>query len=607
MARLLELRTRLKSFLGNDDGIMAIVFALCLPVFVVVAALAIDMGYSYWKRNIVQVDASVSALAGAGIAMDDGTLAPDGTITFTLIDRDGDGAPDNDDTDGIAGSDGAVILLEALDYAEKTIGGEGILHTEDVLPGHWDRDSRVFTSAGTWDDPVSQTFTISPMAYNTLTRAWTVVPDPIVPLNAVMTTTRRADDGPNTNPLPLFLAAAVGMPDVNINTEAIAAFVGGDNTDLDACITALNRSDPNSFYINGTGWVWPEGCDIEVYSSDDCAIRAVGIPVISVVDGTVDPLTCDTEGFPSCSDGAGVVEVAGDVCDTPNVNWTPGPPEAGSLTPPDDIPFGYLYPPGSNGISANCLESDYCGLFDIPDTPLSGSINRPPSLADGGPTDVMPDECVGYDGGSTDFHEDAYDENGLLQIGTPGETTVFCGGISVFGPSGSTVEFAGNIVISGGEFEVAATVAMTSSDDVANPGMGVYLMDEARVNLHGSPGGEGAGIGLVAQASGPLANFVFFEDPNSDLDGLSGNLAHSLRGTPDGAFAGALFFQNSTAEMKGTAESLLSPGPNGGCTVLIADKVYFNGTTEFSASLSEDCSENLPPAGLGSLELRLYF
>ncbi len=133
-----EIRTKRTGFLGNEDGIMAVIFALLLPVFVVIAALSIDMGYSYWKRNIVQVDASVSALAGAGIAMDDAELEIDGSITYTLIDKDGDGAPDSDDSDADGVLDGAVILIEALAYAEKTIAGEDILAAVDVLPGNWE-------------------------------------------------------------------------------------------------------------------------------------------------------------------------------------------------------------------------------------------------------------------------------------------------------------------------------------------------------------------------------------------------------------------------------------------------------------------------------------
>ena len=63
-----RIRPRLDGLLRNEDGVMAVVFAMCLPVFLVCAALAIDMGYAYWKRNIVQVDASVSALAGSSCA-----------------------------------------------------------------------------------------------------------------------------------------------------------------------------------------------------------------------------------------------------------------------------------------------------------------------------------------------------------------------------------------------------------------------------------------------------------------------------------------------------------------------------------------------------------
>jgi hypothetical protein len=624
-----KIRANRTTFLRNEDGIMAVVFAMMLPVFIVVAALAIDMGYAYWKRNIIQVDASVSALAGAGIAMDDGSIALDGSITYTLIDKDGDGAPDSDDSNDDGVIDGAVILIEALAYAEKTIEGEGILATVDVLPGNWNQDTRTFTSAGIWDPDSQELNSSVRMVYDTVSGTKSTLPDPLTTvllLNAVMTTTRRASGFTNDNALPLFLASVVGRDDISISTEAIVAYHGGDHVNLDACITALNRTEKESFYINGTAFVWPEGCDIEVYSVDKCAIRAVGIPVVSVVAGDIDLATCGTEGQPECDEGAGIVEVVGGVCDTPNVQWSPEVPinESLDVVDPDYIPFGYLYPPSPPG-GGNCGSvasdgsmintTDYCDLFEEPELAIDP---RPLSLTEDGPTGIRPDECGEGGQGATTFGpgnppDFDYDEDGVLYIGNPGETTVFCGGIDIDGPAGSRVEFAGNIVVSGGEFEIKATVEITSYGYGCtlacpeNAGMGVYLMDQARVNLHGSPGGETAGLGLLAQANGPLANFVFFEDQNSSLEGLPGNLAHSLRGTPDGAYAGTIFLQNSTAEMKGTAVSLLGPGPSGGCTVLIADKVYFNGTTEFYAGLTEDCSHDLPPAALGSLELAIYF
>ena len=185
MTKQPEHRNKLKGFLRNEDGIMAVVFALLLPVFVVVAALAIDMGYAYWKRNMIQVDASVSALAGAGIAMDDGVVDAVGTITYALIDKDDgsggppDGVPDSDDSNADGVIDGAVILNEALAYAEKTIAGEDILAVVDVLPGNWEQTTRVFTRAGTWD-PITLAVTTDPQAYDTATATWTPVADPIV-------------------------------------------------------------------------------------------------------------------------------------------------------------------------------------------------------------------------------------------------------------------------------------------------------------------------------------------------------------------------------------------------------------------------------------------
>ncbi len=158
--------------------------------------------------------------------------------------------------------------------------------------------------------------------------------------------------------------------------------------------------------------------------------------------------------------------------------------------------------------------------------------------------------------------------------------------------------FAGNIVISGNELDIKASIAISSPDS----GVGFYLMDGARINIGGNAGN--GDVGLVAQDYGPLKNFVFFEDPNSTLEGLPGNPKHSLRGTPLGAFDGILFFQNSDIEFKGTAEGLL-PLVGDDCTILIADEIYFNGNSKFSAD-SRGCGEGIPPIGLGELKIRLW-
>jgi len=548
-----RIRPRLDGLLRNEDGVMAVVFAMCLPVFLVCAALAIDMGYAYWKRNIVQVDASVSALAGAGIAMDDGKVDIDGTITYTLIDKaPADGAPDSDDSDADGVIDGAVILIEALAYAEKTIVGEDILAAVDVLPGNWEPTTRVFTRAGTWD-AVTLMFTTDPAAYDTATGIWTPVADPIVPLNAVMTTTRRADDGPNNNPLPLFLAAAVGMPEVNINTSAIATIDVGDPIALTGCITALNDEDPPkeaTFYINGTALVEAPGCDINVYSEAICALDAKGNPDLTVLDANL----------------GGAINVGGIACETANVNIDPTPTDYYDKFVED--PYGYLQP------LASCLGevTEYCNLNLV---------------TTGG-------ACTAATAVEQNFTL-AVDEVFTLPNGE------YCGGFRISGASGSKVIFDGIYVIRFGELDVASSVAMESTEALAlSGGVGFYLMDGARVNLHGSPGGSAA-IGLQAQMYGPLKDFVFFEDPYNDIEPFS----HSLRGTPLGAIDGIMFFQESDVEFKGTADALFPLTPGDGCTILIADEIYFNGTTQFSADMGGCAARDIPDAALGEMALRL--
>ncbi len=389
------LRAKLDGFLRNEDGISAIIVAICLPVLVATTALTIDMGYAYLNRTQLQHAASAAALAGAGIAMDGAVVDVDGSIAYILIDKDGDGVPDSDDSNADGVIDGAVVLNEAMVYAELNKSGEDILAALDVLPGNWEPTTRIFTRSGSWD-PVTQEFTLDPAAYNTATGTWTALTDPVTPMNAVMATTRRAADGPSNNPLPLFLASAVGMAEVNINTTAIATIDVGNSPPLDACITALNQTEDRAFYINGTAIIEAPGCNIDVYSNDACAIRAVGTPTISVID----------------TEGDGQVRTASDsddgTCDTPQVDWVPNDP-VGGLQPDTDVPFGYLYPPGGS-----CIDGDYCNLVNV-----------------GNPTDDRPNECDGTEG-SLDFHAADYDADGVLYLGTPGMTTVYCGGISIF-------------------------------------------------------------------------------------------------------------------------------------------------------------------------------
>ena len=64
MAENIERTNKIKGMLHDESGVIAIIFAICIPLFVGLAALAIDMAYGYKVRNTVQVAASAAALAG---------------------------------------------------------------------------------------------------------------------------------------------------------------------------------------------------------------------------------------------------------------------------------------------------------------------------------------------------------------------------------------------------------------------------------------------------------------------------------------------------------------------------------------------------------------
>ncbi len=227
---------------------MAVIFAAPLPVFVVFAALAIDMGYAFQKRNMLQVDASAACLAGAGRLMDDGVFDPvNEVIICAAVDQDRDGVPD----DGAAGDEkGAVIPIEAFACAEKNMPGEDILGLVDVMPENWAPDTRTFTRAGFWN-PDQLTFTVDPATLDLGTMTWGAPNAVITPLNACLAITRRAQDGPNNNPLPLFLAVAVRLPEVDINTAAIATVGAETPIGFNGCLMASNPDEHATFYANG--------------------------------------------------------------------------------------------------------------------------------------------------------------------------------------------------------------------------------------------------------------------------------------------------------------------------------------------------------------------
>jgi hypothetical protein len=360
------------------------------------------MGYSYWKRNTVQVDASVSSLAGVGTLMDDGIYDPvNDVVIYATVDPDGDGVPND--------PDGAVVFSESLLYAEKNIPNEDILAAIDLHAGNWEPTNRIFTSAGTWDPSTLDFDSTQPQEFDAIAGAWTNAAGPVVPLNAVLAETRRAAGDPSNNPLPLFLAAAVGLPEVNINTVAIATVGARAPIGFDGCLMALNPDEPDTFKAFGTADISAYDCDIYVNSNDECALAGNGVPVIEVGD-ELNP---------------GMIYVVGESCATNegvewNCNLSAEAVAAGGTCPETNLsyeerqidPFAYTY---NNAIMAqsgmSSLQDLQCGKQYISDgsTFTDGS-----NLADYYAASLGDSYDPGKHSGIGEFIVDAYAQSELF-------------------------------------------------------------------------------------------------------------------------------------------------------------------------------------------------
>ena len=78
-------------FQRNRSGVVAVITAMCLPIFIGFSALALDMSYAYWMRNQLQIAADSSALAGASqLEFDKATITAE-AIQYAQINIDAQG------------------------------------------------------------------------------------------------------------------------------------------------------------------------------------------------------------------------------------------------------------------------------------------------------------------------------------------------------------------------------------------------------------------------------------------------------------------------------------------------------------------------------------
>lgn len=203
-----------KSFyVKNERGVVAIIIALSMVVFISLAALSIDIGYALVTRNQLQNVADSAALAAAGEL---------GNI-YT-------GMSYSDQQLGVTSAQQSLIVTTAQQTAlMNQAGGKYIgINDSDVIIGKWNSVSKSV--------------------------------EPLTPQNAVKVTARR--DASANGPITTFFAGIFGTKTANLTASATAALTGQSSTlaralYLPAAISINNPCNQNiQFYPanSAAGW-----------------------------------------------------------------------------------------------------------------------------------------------------------------------------------------------------------------------------------------------------------------------------------------------------------------------------------------------------------------
>ena len=233
----------------------------------------------------------------------------------------------------------------------------------------------------------------------------------------------------------------------------------------------------------------------------------------------------------------------------------------------------------------------------------TSGINVAGTYCQKGSVDIDPPPTEGYGGDIDDPYRNTDPCQSGLDCSAPCDYTdktfndsavapsgVYCGGITWTGSG--TATFSGDYIIREGALDIGGNIAIDGS-----AGVGFFLQGTGSVvNFKGTSEMTLVAQDVHADPASPLAGFIFFEEEKSPQE------SHVLRGTNGGGYDGVLYFDGDV-ELKGTADAGL--GGTSDCTVLIADTVYFNGTTGLDADAT--CGgdgADLPP-GVGDLVVRL--
>jgi hypothetical protein len=150
---------------------------------------------------------------------------------------------------------------------------------------------------------------------------------------------------------------------------------------------------------------------------------------------------------------------------------------------------------------------------------------------------------------------------------------VYCGGIEVkanrtaiFGP--------GLYVLKGGEFYIAGNATVTNTED-ASGGVTFYLTGSGS-NYATLRFESGANITLSPMTTGPLADVLFFQDPDAPASG-----SNRIAGGATMDLTGILYFPNQHVEFTGGSTT------SGANVLLVASTLAFTGNTYLNADYAQ--------------------
>jgi Flp pilus assembly protein TadG len=193
--------------------------------------------------------------------------------------------------------DEAAARAAAIDYAGKNMAVDAhgtVLAETDVAAGSWDAASRTFTPGGT-------------------------------PRDALSVTTRRA--ALNGNPVPTFLAHALGFGEMDV----IARSIAGKGAEP-ICLLALSPDAAKAIEVSGGGDIVASGCEIHVHSTDSKATNLSGGSTMTTIrtciaggyGGSGYSPTPETGCSPAADPLAGTPPPAFGSCDFTNTSFSGG-------------------------------------------------------------------------------------------------------------------------------------------------------------------------------------------------------------------------------------------------------------------------------------------